>query len=116
MVADSTYNIFELVVPLHQEQEFMLYSDSEKEQTENETPKETVEIKNEKAQILVVEDNEDLLSFITTELASTYAILKAENGEEALKIIHNENIQLVISDVTMPVMDGITMCKKLKPI
>ncbi|MBB4802768.1 ligand-binding sensor domain-containing protein/signal transduction histidine kinase/DNA-binding response OmpR family regulator [Flavobacterium nitrogenifigens] len=114
LVADSTYNIFELVVPLHQEQEFMLYSDSEKEQTENETPKETVEIKNEKAQILVVEDNEDLLSFITTELASTYAILKAENGEEALKIIHNENIQLVISDVTMPVMDGITMCKKIK--
>lgn len=114
LVADATYNIFQLVVPLHQEQEFMLYNDSEKEQTENEIPKENVEIKNEKAQILVVEDNEDLLSFITTELASNYAILKAENGEEALKIIHNENIQLVISDVTMPIMDGITMCKKIK--
>ncbi|MFC0777444.1 two-component regulator propeller domain-containing protein [Flavobacterium sp. HJSW_4] len=114
LVADPNYNIFELIVPLHQEEEFMLYADSEKEQTENETPKEPVEIKNEKAQILVVEDNEDLLSFITTELASTYAILKAENGEEALKIIHNENIQLVISDVTMPIMDGITMCKKIK--
>jgi len=114
LVADSNYNIFELVVPLHQEEEFMFYADSEKEQTENEIPKEPVEIKNEKPQILVVEDNEDLLSFITTELASTYAILKAENGEEALKIIHNENIQLVISDVTMPIMDGITMCKKIK--
>lgn len=114
LVADSTYNIFELVVPLHQEEEFMFYTDSEKEQTESETPKEIVEIKNEKAQILVVEDNEDLLSFITTELATSYAILKAENGEEALKIIHNENIQLVISDVSMPIMDGITMCKKIK--
>lgn len=114
LVADSQYNIFELIVPLHQEEEFMFYADSEKEQTENESPKESIEIKNEKAQILVVEDNEDLLSFITTELATTYAILKAENGEEALKIIHNENIQLVISDVTMPIMDGITMCKKIK--
>ncbi|SFD45831.1 hybrid sensor histidine kinase/response regulator transcription factor [Flavobacterium phragmitis] len=114
LVEDVNYNIFELTVPLHQEQEFMLYADAKKEDEETETPKETVEIKNEKAQILVVEDNEDLLSFITSELAGTYAILKAENGEEALKIIHNENIQLVISDVSMPVMDGITMCKTIK--
>jgi len=114
LVGDSNYNIFELVVPLHQAEEFMFYNDSEKEQTETEIPKEPVEIKNEKPQILVVEDNEDLLNFITTELASIYAILKAENGEEALKIIHNQNIQLVISDVTMPIMDGITMCKKIK--
>ncbi|MDP5201770.1 two-component regulator propeller domain-containing protein [Flavobacterium sp. DG2-3] len=114
LVEDPNYNIFELILPLHQEEEFMLYADAEKEQTENEKPKEPVEIKNEKAQILVVEDNEDLLQFITTELAGTYAILKAENGEEALKIIHNENIQLVISDVTMPIMDGIEMCKKIK--
>ena len=114
LVEDLNYNIFELTVPLHQEQEFMLYADSKKEEEETETSKETVEIKNEKAQILVVEDNEDLLSFITSELAGTYAILKAENGEEALKIIHNENIQLVISDVSMPIMDGITMCKTIK--
>lgn len=114
LVEDLNYNIFELTVPLHQEQEFMLYADSKKEEEETETPKQTTEIKNEKAQILVVEDNEDLLSFITSELAGTYAILKAENGEEALKIIHNENIQLVISDVSMPIMDGITMCKTIK--
>lgn len=114
LVEDSNFNVFELIMPLHQKEEFMLYSESEKEEIENETPKETVEIKNEKAQILVVEDNEDLLSFITTELASNYTILKAVNGEEALKIIHNENIQLVISDVSMPVMDGIEMCKTIK--
>ncbi|WP_370635495.1 PleD family two-component system response regulator [Flavobacterium sp. ENC] len=39
---------------------------------------------------------------------------KAENGEETLKIIHNENIQLVISEVYTTLMDGITMCKEVK--
>ena len=114
LVADSNFNVFELTVPLHQKEEFMFYAESETEPNEKEIPKETIEVKNEKAQLLVVEDNEDLLSFITTEMASHYTILKAVNGEEALKIIHNENIQLVISDVSMPVMDGIEMCKKIK--
>lgn len=114
LVADSNFNVFELTVPLHQKEEFMFYAESETEPNEKEIPKEAIEVKNEKAQLLVVEDNEDLLSFITTEMASHYTILKAFNGEEALKIIHNENIQLVISDVSMPVMDGIEMCKKIK--
>ncbi|MBE8724319.1 hybrid sensor histidine kinase/response regulator transcription factor [Flavobacterium hungaricum] len=114
LLSDSDFNVFELTLPLHQKEEFMLYSESEKETIESETPKETAAIKNEKAQLLVVEDNEDLLSFITTELASSYTILKASNGDEALKIIHNENIQLVISDVSMPIMDGIEMCKTIK--
>lgn len=114
LVSDASFNVFELTVPLHQEEEFMFYNESEKEQTEKEIEKASIEIKNEKAQILVVEDNEDLLSFIISELASNYIVLKAENGESALKIIHNENIQLVISDIQMPVMDGITLCKTIK--
>ena len=114
LLPDSKLNIFELMVPLHQEEEFMLYTDSEKEQVQTKIEKIETETKNEKPQILVVEDNEDLLNFITAELASTYTILKADNGENALKTIHNENIQLVISDVSMPVMDGIEMCRTIK--
>ncbi|MET0944308.1 MAG: response regulator, partial [Flavobacterium sp.] len=114
LIPDSELNIFELIVPLHQKEEFMLYTDSEKEEVQTKIEKIETESKNEKAQILVVEDNEDLLNFITSELSSTYTILKAENGESAIKIIHNQNIQLVISDVSMPVMDGITMCKEIK--
>ncbi|MWB94157.1 response regulator [Flavobacterium sp. GA093] len=114
LVADEQLNIFELIVPLHQEEEFMFYIDAEGEKDLKETEKIEIEIKNEKTQVLVVEDNEDLLNFITSELTATYTILKAKNGEEALKIIHNENIQLVISDVQMPIMDGITLCKQIK--
>ncbi|PXY46925.1 hybrid sensor histidine kinase/response regulator transcription factor [Flavobacterium hydrophilum] len=114
LVSDAKLNIFELTVPLHQEQEFMFYTDNEKEKTEKETAVISTDPKQEKSQILIVEDNEDLLSFIGSELSSSYTILKAQNGEEALKIIHNENIQLVISDVQMPVMDGISLCKNIK--
>ncbi|TPG31604.1 two-component regulator propeller domain-containing protein [Flavobacterium pectinovorum] len=114
LIPDLELNVFELIVPLHQEEEFMFYTDSEKEQIQTKIEKIETETKNEKAQILVVEDNEDLLNFITAELASTYTISKADNGENALKIIHNENIQLVISDVSMPVMDGIEMCREIK--
>ncbi|WP_281234941.1 hybrid sensor histidine kinase/response regulator [Flavobacterium gelatinilyticum] len=114
LVPDAKLNIFELIVPLRQEEEFMFYNETEKEETESEPEVVEVENKDEKTQILVVEDNEDLLHFITTELSSHYTIFKADNGENALKIIHNENIQLVISDVSMPVMDGITLCKEIK--
>lgn len=114
LVSDLNLNVFELVVPLHQEQEFMFYTDNKTEKTENENMSVQVVSKHEKSQILIVEDNEDLLNFITSELNSLYSILKAENGENALKIIHNKNIQLVISDIQMPVMDGISLCKNIK--
>ena len=116
LISDSTLNIFELAVPLHQKEEFMFYTDSEIEEEQNQGETKTVEaeIRHQKTQILVVEDNEDLLNFITAELSSIYTVLKADNGENALKIIYNENIQLIISDVQMPVMDGITLCKTIK--
>jgi len=114
LIPDLKLNIFELVVPLRQEEEFMFYNEPEKEKTEAESEITEIEGKQEKPQLLIVEDNEDLLNFITTELSSGYTVLKADNGENALKIIHNENIQLVISDVSMPVMDGITLCKEIK--
>ncbi|KQO30735.1 histidine kinase [Flavobacterium sp. Leaf82] len=114
LIADSKVNIFELVVPLRQEEEFMFYNEHENEEIENESKIIENENKNERPQLLIVEDNEDLLNFIATELSAFYTILMADNGESALKIIHNENIQLIISDISMPVMDGITLCKEIK--
>ena len=64
--------------------------------------------------ILLVDDNEEILEFLERILNSKYAILKAENGEDALKILQTEAVQLVISDVMMPVMDGFELCKTIK--
>lgn len=64
--------------------------------------------------VLLVDDNEEILQFLERILSLNYAILKAENGEQALKILQTDAVQLVISDIMMPVMDGFELCKIIK--
>jgi two-component system, cell cycle response regulator len=64
--------------------------------------------------ILLVDDNDEILEFLERMLKNKYAILKAEDGVEALKILERESVQLIISDVMMPVMDGFALCKSIK--
>lgn len=114
--SDDTMNTFVLQLPLHQESEFNLYKDiSETDLKENHEEFENEIIaKNIKTQILVVEDNLELLNFMSKELGKEYKVFKATNGEEALKVIHNEIIHIVISDITMPIIDGIELCNRIK--
>lgn len=64
--------------------------------------------------ILVVEDNEELLQLMVKLLSRDYRVFTALNGEEALDKIERELIDLIVSDVMMPVMDGIELCKVVK--
>ncbi len=64
--------------------------------------------------ILLVDDNEEIVEFVTGILLPDYNILSAENGEAAIDILHKAAVDLVISDVMMPVMDGFELCKRIK--
>ena len=64
--------------------------------------------------ILVVEDNPDMLAFVTRQLLDDYVVLTASNGEEALRVLDDNCVNLVVSDVVMPVMDGFELCKTIK--
>ena len=67
------------------------------------------------AKILVVEDNadsRDMLAFLLKE--EGFGVICAENGKEALKLIAVEHPELIITDISMPVMDGIEMIKRLR--
>ena len=64
--------------------------------------------------ILLVDDNEEILEFLERILKNKYDILKAENGNNALQILDKEAVQLIVSDVMMPVMDGFELCKTIK--
>lgn len=64
--------------------------------------------------ILIVDDNEDFLSFLTGELTPYYNIRTASNGQQALESIEKSRPDLVLSDVMMPVMDGNELCRRIK--
>ena len=64
--------------------------------------------------ILVVEDNKELLALMLQVLSKHYHVFTAKNGKQAMRIIANEPLDLVVSDVMMPVMDGIELTKQIK--
>ncbi len=67
-----------------------------------------------KKTILIVEDNFDLQDFLKQLLDKYYNILLAENGEEGFYHAKNNLPDLILSDIMMPVMDGIEMCRELQ--
>lgn len=65
--------------------------------------------------ILVAEDDHAIRTLITTKLKQeNYTIYTAENGEEALSIMEKHQVDLLISDIMMPVMDGYSLVKTLR--
>ncbi len=64
--------------------------------------------------ILLVDDNDEILDFLSDLLSFKYSTLKAVNGTDALTLLENEAVQLVISDVMMPEMDGFALCRHIK--
>ena len=68
----------------------------------------------EKTQILIVEDNPDLREFLRIELETEFSILESSNGKEGVDACIEHIPDLVLSDVMMPVMDGLAMCQVLK--
>lgn len=67
-----------------------------------------------KKKLLVVEDNEDLRGFLVAELSKKYEIVEAEDGEAGEKLAHSMSPDLIVSDVLMPKMDGLELCKRIK--
>lgn len=64
--------------------------------------------------ILVVEDDEDMRAYISEYLETNHRVVEAGNGQEALTIATKALPELIISDIHMPVMDGVELCKRLK--
>jgi CheY-like chemotaxis protein len=69
------------------------------------------------AKIMIVEDNADSRDMLTYWLKDKgFAVTCAENGEEALNLLTIERPELIITDISMPVMDGIELIKQLRKI
>lgn len=67
--------------------------------------------------ILIVEDTKNYLFIISQELKNAgFDVMTAENGEEGLEAVQKEKPDLILLDIEMPKMDGITMAKRLKEL
>ena len=110
---------FTLMIPANQHihEEIISQNIVEPEIPEELTPEEVVVVEDSKGKLplmLVVDDNEDFRNFISALFTESYRILKAEDGEVALKIILDKMPDLIICDVMMPKMDGFELCRAVK--
>jgi len=107
---------FTVSLPLHKEafdiddisiDEEIIVSTSEIVQCDNNSKK-------DKPLILVVEDEVDIRTFIVSLLKNEYQIIEAENGEIGMEKAQKEIPDVIISDIMMPIIDGIQLCNTLK--
>ena len=67
-----------------------------------------------KLKVVVADDNLQLIEKLVKELSQWYHVKTAYNGSEALKIIENEEVDIIVSDIMMPVMNGVELCNTIK--
>lgn len=68
----------------------------------------------ERPTALLVDDNHDLLEFMRDELSTDFNILTAADGKDALKTLSERKIDIIVTDLMMPHIDGIELCRRLK--
>ncbi len=114
MGAEEDSNTFCLTLPIVQDMTITLTPEPEVEiDRMNEIPAGEAEKKDNRPTVLVVEDNPDMLAFVVRQLSKEYTVLTATNGAEALQMLDGNYVNLVVSDVVMPVMDGFELCKTI---
>ncbi len=78
-------------------------------------PEENSEEPKERFTLLMVDDSPDMCRFVHDYFRGEYTVITASNGEVALeRLEENDNVDLVVSDVNMPKMDGLELCKRIK--
>ncbi len=70
--------------------------------------------KDRKSTILVVDDNPEMILFIRNSLQNEYTVETAQNATEAMKLLEEKTYDLIVSDIMMPGIDGISFIRKLR--
>lgn len=112
LVEDCDYTHFRLMLPMTQQLVFSIETVSD-----DSAISDLVDIsgtENAGTVVLVVEDEPELRAFLKESLSERYHVLVAGNGLQALEIIANTSVSIVVTDVMMPKMDGCELCRTLK--
>ena len=103
-------NSFVLEVPVNHPEQITIEQPATEKETETKLP----EFDSSRHTVLIAEDSAEMRNYLANELSAEYNILTAANGADALEIVQKEKIDLVISDIMMPIMDGCELCNKIK--
>lgn len=68
----------------------------------------------DRKKLLIVEDNQDFRHFLKEQLSETYQVIDAPDGEEGERLAVEQNPDLIISDIMMPKVDGLELCRRIK--
>lgn len=102
-------NVFRIEMPLHQKTvaggEVKLDMTATEEKLNEETSGYTV---------MIVEDNKEMRTFLKEELSAEFKVVEAEDGIDAMEKLKNNFVNLIVSDIMMPRMDGFELCNKVK--
>ncbi len=102
-------NSFVLELPVgHPEQVEVVHS------VQAEETRELSEFDSTRSSLLIVEDNQEFRLYLAREFNEEYNVFLAANGKMAIEVLQSQKIDLVISDIMMPVMDGCELCNEIK--
>ena len=105
---DDTMNVFRLSLPIKQQPTVTMSAD------DSCTANDTEQYNDKKYTLLLVEDNVEMLDYERKRLLKDYNILTASDGEVALQVLADHTVNLVVSDIMMEPMDGMTLLKNIK--
>nr|WP_232325363.1 hybrid sensor histidine kinase/response regulator transcription factor [Pedobacter panaciterrae] len=119
---EENLNCFELNLPIvHSEEYTNIKSISDNPFDPMETEEQPIEIVNnlqfnsqDKIAVLIVDDNTDILMFLNNELSEKYDIVTSSTVEDAMSILQERKINVVISDIMMTGADGFELCRRIK--
>lgn len=114
--------VFKLTIPMNLKVDESAATGNEREATVNATagagadPDATVSAaeRSDRSSVLFVDDNKDLTTFLKDEFSGTYDVDTASDGMEALEMTKRKDYDLIVTDIMMPVMDGIKLTRELK--
>lgn len=141
LVMDETLelNVFRLTLPVHHKETIRLHSevplamedvhatsefiaplydilpiDQKTNDIEPELSNVQTKSNERKEVVLVVEDNQEMRGFLCRHLSPHYTVLAAADGQEAIEMLDTNYVNLIVSDVMMPKIDGLELCSRIK--
>ena len=105
-------NSFVLELPVEQQAPIHMEAAVEETYTPEESP--TADHDSSRHTLLIVEDSSEMRGYLARELSDEYNIITAANGQDAVEKLQSDKVDLVVSDIMMPLMDGCQLCNYIK--